>query len=371
MSKIIETSTPRREFCNSISTNPDGGSRLMGLDFARSAAIGLVVLSHYFHPLHELGPFGVEWFFALSGYLIGGILLRRLAQAESWGVAGTFNFWRRRWWRTLPNYFLFMLVMVVFHGLVGGLPTWTEFFKYLFFWQSMTHGPLGFFGVSWSLCVEEWFYVLFPLTVGLMSSFLGSAQRAFHLTLVLFIVVCFSGRWFLACSGVDEDSLRMMTLIRLDAIAYGVMVITFVRQFRIEEQARLILAGLGLALLAAGAYLHSFLLVNPFCASMLGVLPVMGFALILPWLECSQIVTSSSILAKAMTKISLWSYSIYLCHIPVQRLVYAIFGELRVEWWINLFSKFIGIGTSLVVSALCYHFFEHKMTLRRPPEKWV
>ncbi|RYE13802.1 MAG: hypothetical protein EOP34_08005 [Rickettsiales bacterium] len=82
--------------------------RSFGLDLARAIAIGLVLMSHFGHnALDALGFWGVELFFALSGFLIGQILWRNFSQTDNWSGKQILNFWQRRWWRTLPNYYLF------------------------------------------------------------------------------------------------------------------------------------------------------------------------------------------------------------------------------------------------------------------------
>src|ERR1043165_8912860 len=85
--------------------------RIFGLDILRAFAILSVVWVHGGELLPPavqryyrlLSPDGVSVFFVLSGYLIGGILIRTLAQ-EGAGVRTLWRFWARRWLRTLPNY---------------------------------------------------------------------------------------------------------------------------------------------------------------------------------------------------------------------------------------------------------------------------
>ena len=95
--------------------------RVFGLDVLRAAAIMGVVCAHGFvvlypHLVGVLGIFGhggfygVELFFVLSGFLIGQILLR---QGTALGHAGNVAvFYVRRWFRTLPLFFLFLAVNV-------------------------------------------------------------------------------------------------------------------------------------------------------------------------------------------------------------------------------------------------------------------
>lgn len=97
--------------------------RLPGLDVVRSMAIMLVVLAHgvllaapVISPmlrsqlLYMGGYFGVELFFALSGFLIVGGLLRQLDARPYLDRQAVITFWQRRWWRTLPNYAVFLLL---------------------------------------------------------------------------------------------------------------------------------------------------------------------------------------------------------------------------------------------------------------------
>lgn len=106
---------------------------------------------------------GVAIFFVLSGFLIGGILIKILDKEDpSYKVL--LDFWKRRWMRTLPAYFL-VLIFLIFYTLIfipSNFPdTWYQFF---FFTQNFLGNTRpNFFSEAWSISVEEWFYLLVPL----------------------------------------------------------------------------------------------------------------------------------------------------------------------------------------------------------------
>lgn len=148
-------------------------ARVPGLDAVRAVAIAMVVGWH-FAPLDLLPEAtvnrlavlsrGVDLFFVLSGYLIGGIVLREVAPAGAW-LAAVSRFWRRRWYRTLPAYLatvaLYVITLAFPHqASAEGFP-----WLYLVFLQSYVLGLPQVFGHSWTLAVEEHFYLALPLLV--------------------------------------------------------------------------------------------------------------------------------------------------------------------------------------------------------------
>ncbi|MEO6362690.1 MAG: acyltransferase [Caldimonas sp.] len=130
------------------------------LDLLRSWAIASVVLAHAclaygvgpaLAPL-QLGGTGVDLFFLLSGWLLGSQLMREL---KSSGSIRLTRFWSRRWMRTLPAYYavlLFTFAQQIYKG--NHDLDWS----YLWFGQNY-FSDLPYFTVSWSLAVEEHFYL--------------------------------------------------------------------------------------------------------------------------------------------------------------------------------------------------------------------
>ncbi|MBC7430423.1 MAG: acyltransferase [Bacteriovorax sp.] len=133
--------------------------RLYGLDVVRATAIILVVLYHWpktesqqiFRIISHFGYLGVDLFFVLSGYLITGQSLGLISK----GKFGLKSFYVRRFMRTLPNYYIILLISAFLEGL--NRYDW----RYLFFLQNI--GGIYSFTHSWSLCVEEHFYLFLPL----------------------------------------------------------------------------------------------------------------------------------------------------------------------------------------------------------------
>lgn len=139
-------------------------ARQPALDGVRGLAILLVLVHHWTTPPAALafGWTGVDLFFVLSGFLLGGRLLD-----TPLGTPGYFRgFYGRRAFRILPLYALTLVCFAAMRGLPAALagennPLW----PYLVFAQNLvTTGPKGaWMGITWSLAVEEHFYLLLPL----------------------------------------------------------------------------------------------------------------------------------------------------------------------------------------------------------------
>jgi len=158
----------RRLFNMEIAEN-----RVFGLDILRFIAIFMVLLGHSLiltppSVKKVVNPFlydGVAIFFVLSGFLIGGILLKVLNKsAATW--SGLLDFWKRRWMRTLPVYLFVLLYLLIYTGLVLPEKFPAEWYRFFFFIQNIFgHHRPGFFAEAWSLSIEEWFYLSVPFFI--------------------------------------------------------------------------------------------------------------------------------------------------------------------------------------------------------------
>jgi peptidoglycan/LPS O-acetylase OafA/YrhL len=208
-------------------------NRILGLDIVRSVAIFLVVWTHSTyvfstetaHALNAVFPddVGVPIFFVLSGYLIGGILLRDMND-RNFSMIDMGKFWLRRWLRTLPNYF-FVLIFLVLYDITVYEADWDYWWSYFFFLQNLISPNPVFFPEAWSLSVEEWFYLSFPLCC-LAGLKLGLDKKKVVLCLAgFFIVVPTVLRLYAYGAGFYPDIglVRFIVIYRLDGLMYGVL----------------------------------------------------------------------------------------------------------------------------------------------------
>lgn len=214
---------------------------IFGLDILRAIAILFVLFGHSFqHSVLPLwikhfgafGSIGVEIFFILSGFLIGGIILKLLDKDKFHSYFDITDFWKRRWMRTLPMYIITLLAFLRFdyHG-SHSLTYHPEYWLFLqnFAWPI----PDDFFTLSWSLTIEEHFYLWFPIVFFIMIKFF-SKRLAFGITAVFFLVFSILYRLSLPEMNFDDWNLnsRMVVLSRLDAIMFGVLM-AYIRFYHI------------------------------------------------------------------------------------------------------------------------------------------
>ena len=173
---------------------------------------------------------GVELFFVLSGFLIGNIL---------WKLSGDFNFinvknfYIRRWLRTIPNYYFFLLIAIVASWLGIRPDALPDVIKYFFFIQNLYSAHPTFFGEAWSLSVEEFFYFSFPILAAVSVLFFKiRAKQAMFLIGITTIIVCTFARFYFAENpNTQWDSdIRKIVLLRMDAIMIGVISAFFINK---------------------------------------------------------------------------------------------------------------------------------------------
>ena len=314
--------------------------RNLGLDFIRFIAILLVLFAHTAFLLGSFvtesikglcGFLGVELFFVLSGFLIGRIILNIINEGD-FSFKSLLNFWQRRWYRTIPIYY----VALIFHSAVLFLFRDYYFvyynvkwYLYFIFLQNAWLTEPGLFGVAWSLSVEEWFYILTPFVfylIGGVSELTLKIQLRVILSLIL-LFISFRVLFLFVYEPVDFTSeVRIRMPFRLDSIIFGVLLAYYFgnhREWLKENKKRLFILGSVFLLLSSFTFVNGYrttlnqlnfiekVFLLPFCS--------MGIALMIPLIYEMKMLAA---VAKVITFISLISYSIYLFHIPIL-IVYA------------------------------------------------
>ncbi len=210
-------------------------ARLPGLDLLRALAVLWVMLFHSFLVgglgedfawLSRFGWAGVDMFFVLSGFLIGAQWLTPLSRGEP---ARFGAFYARRAWRVLPAFFVVLAIYVAFPGWreAPGLQPWWQFATFTVN-LLIDYGANQAFSHAWSLCVEEHFYLLFPLlAVALCRR--GSATRTVALCIGLVVagIALRAGIWLRDDATQPPrawfvEDLYYPTWTRLDGLLAGV-----------------------------------------------------------------------------------------------------------------------------------------------------
>lgn len=215
--------------------------RLPGLDFVRALAIAWVMLYHASNFglasqdnwVVRFGWLGVDLFFVLSGFLIAGQLLRPWAR----GLQPDYpRFFARRLLRTLPAY----LAIVALYFLVPAVRDRTDIqplWKFLTFTQNfgLSPNPSKALSQAWSLCVEEQFYLIFPLVVALLARRPNAGKVVAAVVGILLVGMALRGYLWLHDVAVEPFNMasrpsgtRYMMLIyyptwtRLDGLVAGI-----------------------------------------------------------------------------------------------------------------------------------------------------
>ncbi len=352
-------------------------NRIFGLDILRAAAILFVMQMHslaFIHPhadAHYYWLFildGVDLFFVLSGFLIGGILVRTIDKGK-FGTAELYNFWIRRWFRTLPNYFLVLIALLVaYHYAFGEFPDKT--LQYFVFTQNFNDPHPDFFPEAWSLSVEEWFYLIIPLLLFIILKFSNNKKIAFLSLIIFFLVIITAYRTYKAITGTYFENgfwdaeIRKLVLTRMDSIMYGLLGAWIEHYYKAGWlRWKNILFIAGLIILFGSRWLGS---VSDWHYQYGYIsLQSIGTLLLLPRL--SSITTGKGAVAKFITFISIISYSLYLLNytIVLKIIVPAILDVFNMDFKTGIIDSVIGYvlfwGISIALAYLLYRFWERPM----------
>lgn len=295
------------------------------IDGLRALAVVPVVLYHLGFGLFPGGYVGVDVFFVISGYLITGIIQREIDA----GQFSIITFYERRARRILPALFAtlavtsivstFILMPDELRDLGYSLIGVVTFCSNILFWKQTDYfaGPVEFKPLihTWSLAVEEQFYIIFPIFLMLIARFYG--RRYVRSTLILAII-----SFALSVIALDYDPTGNYYL--LPTRAWELMIGSLLAYRRATPMTTPYIrecgAAVGFALIIGSALLLTEQ--SPF-PGYNALWPCIGAALIIATGEGSQAPTFVARLLGSLPfrGVGLISYSLYLVHWPLFVLV--------------------------------------------------
>jgi peptidoglycan/LPS O-acetylase OafA/YrhL len=355
------------------------------LDGIRGIAIGMVLLWHYFVTTtvaHSATPLsyalvlggltwsGVDLFFVLSGFLIGGILLDARAAKNYFRV-----FYTRRFFRIVPIYFA---VLILLPDLIT-FAVWTRkgdfslfigssapLYSYWAFLQNFWMAHAGNFGgyglkMTWSLAVEEQFYLTLPLLLRLVPP-----------------------RWIIRCvlSGICAAPILRMTLhffwpdkwmlgfvlmpCRADTLLLGVLAAILIRDAWWRERIQRNNLFFSILLLVLSLGVGFLTLKSPNAGSPLmwkigyTWLALFYTAFLLYALTHPNGLMSRALRSKWLGWLGSIAYGAYLLHQPIQGLLFAYFwgGSTAITSRLTLVTILVSLLLTLVIARLSWWFFE-------------
>jgi peptidoglycan/LPS O-acetylase OafA/YrhL len=302
--------------------------RNSGLDLFRVVAFILVLITHSlfvldkFYPKFRnfafVGNLALDMFYALSGFLIGNIFIKNFIDSD-FTFKKVLEFLKNRWLKTLPTYYLIVLISLVVSYLVNG--NFQDFnLSFLFFLQNIHEADFFFFPISYSLAIEEWFYLSFPLvffSAYCLFKKVSKKQIFLGVTLfyVLFATVFRFYKYFHFPDLHWDTAFRKSILTRFDATSYGLILSylnTYKKQFVKNNTQKIVAMGcVGIILsILAKMKVHNFLIYTLY----FNFMPISITFVLVKFIDLSPIKAS---FAGIFKEISLSSYCFYLVHLQL------------------------------------------------------
>ena len=341
------------------------GRRVPEIDGLRAVAILLVIAYHYLEPLDmnangwrfvvlapaRMGWVGVDLFFVLSGYLIASILL-----ANRDAPAFFSTFYIRRFCRILPLYLPVVAVLYLRHEKLYGGPQ-PPLIQYLTFTHNFWIATAREFGnsllaVTWSLAIEEQFYVLLPALVRF--------NRPRRLIVIVICCICLAPvlRYVFLATSPGDASFPILVLLptRLDSLMLGVLAaLLHLRRITISRSVLWLVWG------ATGSWIVMAALRRPVPGSgndlfLLHALSGLWIALFCVMTLLLALNGSFRFLRwRGLTYTGLISYGLYLLHQPVMLVVHRLLPNLGTA------MPIVSFAAVFVAAALSWELLEKRV----------
>lgn len=333
------------------------------IDGLRAVAVLSVVLYHAGVPFLPGGFVGVDIFFVISGYLITRIIAREIAENRF----SLLTFYERRTRRIFPALFAMLAVTVIAASLItlpgefedfgNSLAAAALFVSNIFFWQTADYfsGPAHLKPLlhTWSLAVEEQFYIVLPL---LLLALTRWARR--HLVSLLIAATAVS--FALSVWAVDAKPNAAFYLLPArfwELMAGALLALGAVPPITSQKTANFAAAA-GLALIVFAVLCFSSATPFPGVAALL---PVLGAALIIHAGTATQATITARLLSvPPVVFVGLVSYSFYLWHWPVLTFARIASGEM-----LSAMEAALLVALSFVLAVLSWRYIETPFRERR------
>ena len=331
--------------------------RVASLDFLRGLAAACVAGSHFLvyrgtggQVFETISVIAVEVFFVLSGYVLAPQILLILSTRK---LGTLWTFLMRRWMRTVPAYLVALLLVSAFAHALGS----ADFWHYLFyvqnlFWQDTKR---DYYSIAWSLSVEEWFYLTFPLFLLAASLGRGRGIRYYAVAAILFILSITILRTMLGNGDDWGAAVRRVVVFRIDSIAYGFLLYLALRGRSVHRPlpcfAGLIVSGtLMFLLLNIVEESRAAELAYPLAAAAFGALSILSALSCEAWAERRRAICNTA---------GATSYAVYLYHLL------AIYVLAQLHW--TLWLAAIGfIAVTSLLAAISTYGLEKPILAMRP-----
>lgn len=331
------------------------------IDGLRAVAVGAVVLHHAEAPGFDGGYVGVDIFFVISGYLISKILFQEMRD----GRFSIRNFYARRIKRIFPALFTVLVGVLIVGALlmtpddfenVAESVASTTFFVSNFYFNANS----GYFDPSagslpllhtWSLAVEEQFYLIFPLILLVVYRYRPEMLGKIMLAILALSLIAAE----ITIYRSSDDAFYL-----IHARAWELLIgasIAYFQGFQIRRRWALeAAAALGGLLIVAAIALYDRETRFPGVAALL---PTLGAGLLISVGAQGQTLVGRVLSLKPIVFIGLISYSLYLWHWPI--LVYLKYFSV---FPLSPAQTIVGVGLSVVAATLSWRFVEQPIRRR-------
>lgn len=335
------------------------------IDGLRAVAVFSVIFYHanfviFNQSLFSGGFLGVDIFFVISGYLITSIILKEIYKTNNFSFI---NFYERRVRRIIPALLFVMLCSLPFAYLILLIDPIIDFSKSVIssifffsnFYFNLTGNVYGEestyykpFLHTWSLSVEEQFYILFPVFLVLIIKFFKKYLSIF-LSIGILISISFSQYLSIHHPGFNFYQIfsRGFELLLGSLLSYFELNYGGGGSRKSSRVFNQLFPKLGIVLI-----IFSFFFFNDkdLLPSIYSLIPLSGVCLII-WFSHKDELVTKILSNKIFVFFGLISYSLYLFHYP-------IFAFSRILEIFNDYYKFIFIFLTIIISVFSYYYIE-------------